>query len=308
MHQAILLSLSPTVMYRLIGINPELDRELSKEYFWKQKVERDIDPPYHREIPSYRQYYLVLNEKEYGRIWNRKAVRTDLKHVTKIYSHDNDDYALADTIIYRLSDDLSDTRAKITGVKKYYPGQNLYLDLGNNLRNPRKVLYSGVKELLWVSGLGRESAYLNTAGELIEGKNVIAEKIVQVKVIIVAGIGYALILDNEGRCYQFNTAGLRPIPKLPKIILISGSQFPAYIDFNGKVYDWRNYQQESLPQDLPPIRKVWSEANHLIVVGYDRRNYFIKDPSIKGEMKMDRYEGVIDQLNIGRVVVAERPV
>ena len=70
-YHNLLLHLPVNIIWRLIGLNRELNKVFLLEYFWKQRCEREFYL-LHDTISSYRRYYLIRSDFIRGRLYNDK--------------------------------------------------------------------------------------------------------------------------------------------------------------------------------------------------------------------------------------------
>ena len=292
MHQAILLSLSPTVLYRLIGINRRLNRELFQEYLWKKKVERDIDPPYHRQIPCYRQYYLVRNKREYGKLWNGKERVGEYDRVSKLFpgpAFINDDMLFVG----------SGQTPRKKRIKDYFYLGDCYLDLDNKLRrfDGDEVIAESVNCYLYLPPDGGLILKLN--GDVIfRDEN-------QSGIVVATGIiqlhdtpGFVLGLDEFGNHHRYNRQKMSfEATKLENIMAITGNFSETYsLTFDGAIYGRREGATKSINFPIP-IRKAIHCSGYRIMIGCDGRGYLhLKHPpKAVGAIELG-YQHLIDYL------------
>lgn len=80
----LLLRLPLPVIWRLIGLNHQLQQIMINELLWKQKCHREF-PVLHTSIYCYRIYWLKRTEKAYGRLWWNDCPVDFIKRAHRLY-------------------------------------------------------------------------------------------------------------------------------------------------------------------------------------------------------------------------------
>jgi hypothetical protein len=303
MEQSWLLKLPFQIIQRLIGINRSINKIVFNELFWKYKLEKDVTPPYHKIISSYRQYYLLYNDNEYGKIWKGRNQFSDLVHIKHIYHKPpNKFYAIADdNALYEVDKDGAFFIILIKyGVKKcfnlYSKHYGSYLDINNNLRRfkDNKIDHTNVKDVLYDGRDDGESLiYLKINGDLMINNQVVISNIVQ-------GGQYEIdedeiiyrLLDIYGDVYELRTNGGQTNKIKSNILKITNLGYgPFYITRSGRLI---NEHDAAIPFPVN-IKKVISTYNPTVFIGYDGQSYLYHDTDIptQGVLKT-AYQGLVD--------------